>query len=229
MRGHPSPAESSMSADCAGGTCLKRARSDGAGPRTNKRFLSEVMSQNLARLNVALTDELGGLASPCSEDEGGRRPQPQLLLHLAHPEQADGLAALEGEAVLASLARSVSMSAEEEVTPTSGGPLAGGLFSRRKQLLMTRPGVDEAGVPPSPSDGAAPSDLRRTALLRSLHRRNSVPASDLPLHQPLSCGGAESARRGMEEQGAAMMEMLDDGGASEGREGAAGAIEGPTC
>jgi len=25
------------------------------------------------------------------------------------------------------------------------------------------------------------------------------------------------------------MEMLDDGGASEGREGAAGAIEGPTC
>ena len=184
MRGHPSPAESSMSVDCVGSTGLKRARSDGAAPRTNKRFLSEVMSQNLARLNVALTDELGGLVSPSSEDEGGPRPQPQLLLHLAHPELADGLVAMEGEAALASLARSVALSVEEEVTPTSG-PLAGGMFSRRKHLLNTR-GVDKAGVPPSPSDGAAPSDLRRTALLRSLHRRNSVPASDL--QQPLSCG-----------------------------------------
>jgi hypothetical protein len=191
-RAHPpsrfaSPSPSA--ADSAGApplTGLKRARSEGADSlsfeaelaqtlsasrplRTNKRFLSEVMSQHLALLNVARPR--GALSR-----EPSPQPSPQQLGRWREAVTPDGPSApLE------------TPTPEAFFAPLLAPPPS---VLRRHRAESARAEAALA-CPPSPTDADAavlPSDLRRTALLRASAAAQSTPQrsfqSPLPLAAP---------------------------------------------
>ncbi len=165
------------------------------------------MSQNLARLNMALSEGLGGGAE-AAEASGGvsgagalaaplQRRLSSPALHLLHPELADGLGAggtrtawapqgVGGGSALACVPAPPSPHAAFPAPGSPHAPARAGseLLQRRsgasaslQPILVGRSGAHHAGdarLPPSPSDAAAGTDLRRAALLRSLQRRTGT-------------------------------------------------------
>ena len=182
------------------------------------------MSQNLARLNMTLTDDTGApeqpeaSASPGAGTPHSASPSPRPM-HLLHPELADGLAPLElppsargigaARPPWASSSASIAIPSHapgsQYAPPRASPPSVSELLQRRggagslQPILVSgsRGGVAataECRLPPSPSDAAAATDLRRAALLRALQRRTSTPGA-----APLA-GEADVAMRALADE-----------------------------
>ena len=170
------------------------------------------MSQNLARLKMALAD--GGEAAQAAAAAVGGFSHGGAGAHLAHPDVADGLMPPEQlSAARAAWAAGseAAAAAHQRVNAAPHAAAVSELLLRRGATAQLQPiqigpphgsrsaavAAAESRLPPSPSDAAAFTDLRRAALLRALQRRTG--------------SGSFLAERGP----AAMSRSVDDSDASE--------------
>jgi hypothetical protein len=176
------------------------------------------MSQNLARLNMALAGGGGAEQSALHAAQGFGNGG----AHLAHPDIADGLAPPELTAAQLAAARAAWAAGSEAATLAQHRAVHAAPHASASELLLRRGGSSqlqpiqigpphgsrsaavaaaESRLPPSPSDAAASTDLRRAALLRALQRRTgsgsflgtaamsrSVEDSDASLASEMSTG-----------------------------------------
>ena len=188
------------------------------------------MAQNLARLNMALAGgggaEQAALHAAQGFGNGGA--------HLAHPDIADGLAPPELTAAQLAAARA-AWAAGSEAATLAQHRVHAAPHASASELLLRRGGSSqlqpiqigpphgsrsaavaaaESRLPPSPSDAAASTDLRRAALLRALQRRTGSG----------SFLGTAAMSRSVEDSDASMASMsTGDDGETDADEGIAGA------
>ena len=188
------------------------------------------MSQNLARLNMALAGGGGAEQAAAHAAQGFGNGG----AHLAHPDIADGLAPPELTAAQLAAARAAWAAGSEAATQhrvhaAPHAPSASELLLRRGGSSQLQPiqigpphgsrsaavAAAESRLPPSPSDAAASTDLRRAALLRALQRRTGSG----------SFLGTAAMSRSVEDSDASMASMStgDDGETDDADEGIAGA------
>ena len=143
------------------------------------------MSQNLARLKMELAE--GGEAAQAAAAAAGGFTHGGAGAHLAHPDVADGLMPPEqlSAARAAWAAGSEAAAAAHQRSHAAPHTSASELLLRRSATAQLQPiqigpphgsrsaavAAAESRLPPSPSDAAAFTDLRRAALLRALQRR----------------------------------------------------------
>ena len=167
------------------------------------------MSQNLARLNMAMAEGLGpaepaeasGAALAAAGAPTGVLQRRSSVSALLQPEVADGFAPPEGALGSQGSPRASGWVQLSDAAPSRSPALVVPLPPRgappdgahpSSELLLRRNGASlqpilvgsaagrvasmaaDARLPPSPSDSAAGTDLRRAALLRSLQRRTGT-------------------------------------------------------